>query len=316
MDQLNHVLCDHTIRRFVKFIITSRPHIPIASHLTDVIRLPLVAENLKIDIAAFVEAKVLKELQLVGSLGEEVQKALIDGANGMFLWVSLILNDLKNSSNTTPRAIRNTLKKLPPDLPGVYINIMRKIRKEDETAAQLILRWVVWALRPLRLQELTIAIAILPRHTSMSSMEDDMHLDMRRVLRIVFGPMLRIEDDDTVHLVHQSAKDFLVSMNTPNQGGVYSDLLHTFALSSAKSNLQLVTSCLAYLSFDECEDGPVTGEYKLDKNVRKNMKILKCKLPFLDYAATHWSEHARQADRSDDQILFRTFQKLADSRQK
>ncbi|KAF8249183.1 hypothetical protein K440DRAFT_660436 [Wilcoxina mikolae CBS 423.85] len=305
LDQLQHLLRHTTTSRPIKIIITSRPHIPVAFHLTDVIKLPLVAEDLQSDITTFVKSEVHKQPQFSGSLGEEVRKALIDGANGMFLWVSLILDDLKKSTTTTPRDIRKALKTLPPNLPGVYINILRKIRMEDQQAAQTILRWLVWAIRPLTLQELAIAIAILPEHTSMLSMEDDMHTDLRQVLRLVFGPIVRIDDNDTVHLIHQSAKDFLSKMNTPMESTL------SFCLSSAESNLQLAISCLTYLSFDECEDGPVNHDYRWES--KQDMQIRQRKLPFLDYAATHWPEHTRQIDRSDDQVLCRAFRKLAES---
>ncbi|KAF8534445.1 hypothetical protein BDD12DRAFT_895913 [Trichophaea hybrida] len=281
LKQLQLLLCEATTAtRPINIIITSRPHIPITSYLKEVIEMPLAADNLKSDITAFVEAEVHQHPQFRGSLGEEVRKALIDGANGMFLWVSLILKDLKASMKTTRRAIRNALQTLPSDLPG----------------------------------ELTIAIAILPEHTSMFSMKDDMETNLRQVLRFIFGPMLRIENDETVHLVHQSAKDFLSGTNIATEGALS---LPAWVTASAKSNLQLAVSCLAYLSFDECEDGPVVGEYVWQDNIRKAVEILQHNLPLLDYAATHWPEHARQAYQGDEhQILFLAFQKLAESTQK
>ncbi|KAF8535741.1 hypothetical protein BDD12DRAFT_891916 [Trichophaea hybrida] len=302
-----------TAIRPIKIIVTSRPHIAVKSHLTEVINIPLAAETLKSDISAFVDAEVYKQPQFTGSLREEVQKTLIDGANGMFLWVSLILDGLKNSTDTRPWAIRKALKILPSDLPGVYLNILRKIQTEDQTTARSILQWVVWGIRPLTMQELTIAIAVLPKHTSMSLMQDDMHTDMRKVLQLIFGPMFRIEEDKTVHLVHQSAKDFLTGTNIATEGVLS---LPDWITSSAKSNLQLAVSCLAYLCFNECEQGPVPGVYVWDQNVKKNIEILQNKLPLLNYAATYWPEHARRADQYDDQDMCRTFRKLAESLQK
>jgi len=311
LDQLQHLLCDAATTRRVKIIITSRPHIPVASHLTNVNTLHLVAKNLHSDIKAFVKAEVGKLPQFSGSLGEEVQQTLIEDAKGMFLWVSLILEDLKTSTDTTPHAIRKSLKSLPPDLSGVYMNILRNIQAKDHKTAQSILQWVVWAVRPLTLQELTIAIAMRPKYTSMSSIQDYMQTNMKNVLRLIFGPMLRIEDSDTVHLVHQSAKDFLIGMNISTGVGVHSYSLPIFVTSPTKCNMQLAVSCLSYLCIDECEVGPVTGEYRWNSDVRQNIKILQHKLEFLDYAATHWPEHAKQADRSDDKTIFLSFKKLA-----
>jgi len=317
LNQLKHLLHDSiTTKRPIKIIITSRPHIPVTSYLANVIKLPLAAENLKDDITAFVSASVHTQLQFTGKLGDEVRQALIHGANGMFLWVSLILDDLEHSTNTTPRAIRERLQTLPSDLAGVYTNILRKIRTEDLQTAKSILQWVVWAVRPLNLQELTIAIAIRPEHhASMSSMEDDMHTDLRQVLRLIFGPMLRIEDGgDTVHLVHQSAKDFLSGISSSTKGGLS---LPSLVTSSVQSNMQLAASCLAYLSFDECEVGPVAVRRPWEHDVRTNIGILQHKLPFLIYAAAYWPEHVRQVETSDQhQTLCTPFRKLAESRRK
>ena len=211
LDQLQDLFLSLSSTRSIKLLITSRPHIPVESVFQDVSIIPLAAHNLQNDIVAFVQTEVDK-LEFADTLGDEVQKFLIHRAKGMFLWVSLIVDDLKKSTNTTPRAIKKKLESLPPDLPGVYMNILEKIPTKDQAAAETILQWVVWAIRPLTLEELRIAIAILP-HRSLSSMQDDMEADLRQVLRLIFGPMLRIEADTTVHLVHQSAKDFLRNMN-------------------------------------------------------------------------------------------------------
>jgi hypothetical protein len=281
--------------------------------LTDVIELCLFAGNLQSDINAFIETEVHKLLQFSGGLAEEVRQALIDGANGMFLWVSFVLEDLKKSTNVTPQAIRRALKSLPSDLPGVYTNILRKIRIEDKIAAQTILQWVVWAVRPLTIQELTIAMAILPEHTSMFSMQDNMYTDLRKFLQLVFGPLLRIEEDDTIHLFHNSAKDFLSNMDVVTDADSSRSSLSTFSLASGKSNFRLAMACLTYLSFDECEDRPVAGQGVSERDVKQNIEIRKYKLPFLDYAATHWPEHTSQAGQGSDehQVLCGAFRKLA-----
>jgi hypothetical protein len=212
LNQLQHLFRRHdTAKQRIKIAITSRPHVQVESHLTDLIRIPLTAEDLNRDITSFVEARV-HEL-FTGTLGDEVRQALIGGADGMFLWVSLILEDFKKATTTTPRAIRKRLKALPRDLPAVYENILRKINTEDHENAADILQWVTWAMRPLTLEELTVAIAIRPGKTSMSSIKDDMETELRNVLTLFFGPMLKIENDNTVHLVHQSAKDFLIDGN-------------------------------------------------------------------------------------------------------
>jgi hypothetical protein len=204
LNQLQRLLCNPTVKRRIKVAITSRPHVPVQSHFTDLIRIPLTAEDLNNDIASFVEAQVQKLFPQAHSLFDEVRRALIGGADGMFLWVSLILEDFEMATTTTPRSIRERLKALPRGLPAVYEKSLRKIPPEDQKRAENILQWVTWAMRPLTLKELAIAIAIQPGKTSMSTIEDDMETDLRKVLMSLFGPMLKLEGDGpdgTVHLV-------------------------------------------------------------------------------------------------------------------
>jgi len=76
----------------IKIILTSRPHVPVKLHLRNIIELPLIAEDLKNDITAFIESEVSKQMQFTGCLGKEVRQTLIEGAKGMLLWVSRILD--------------------------------------------------------------------------------------------------------------------------------------------------------------------------------------------------------------------------------
>jgi hypothetical protein len=267
-----------------KIIITSRPHVEVASVLSDVVIIPLDNNKLKEDITDFVTTEVSKLAQFPVALREEISLALIDGAGGMFLWVSLIIDDLQKSTTTRPRIIREKLKSLPKTLPGLYTDILLKVKPEDQEYATTILRWVVWAVRPLTLQELTIAIAVRPDDTSMSSLEGEMELDLSKVLRLLFGPMIDIRGDE-VHLVHQSAKDFLRSGELP-EGSSHDHSGFLSYLRLTESNLQLTVSCLTYLSFDEFEEGPVNARYFWEYG---RTKIQKGR--FLSYAATHWSEH-------------------------
>jgi len=300
---------DPFIEKRVKVIITSRPHIPVTSYLPNVTQISLDASNLNKDITAFVTTEVPK-LPCVSAdsdLGDEIRRVLISNSDGMFLWVSLILDDLKNSTTTKRRVIREKLKALPKSLPDVYKNILRRIRGEDRRTAKTILQWIVCAIRPLTLQELTIAIAVRPEDTSIFSIWDEMETNIQSTLQSLFGPLLRIEPgDSTVHLIHQSAKDFLSSTNLKEDNSLDREISHDGSLSGfyicpTESNLQLAIVCLNYLSFDEFEGGPLDVEYLGD--------LFRCHT-FLKYAAIHWLQHVRQSNQENSD-LWRSFWKLA-----
>jgi ankyrin repeat protein len=313
LDRFRKLRRDNSIGNRFKIIITSRPHVDVEFSLPDVVIIPLNNNNLKNDIADFVTTEASKLTQFPVPLREEIRQALINGADGMFLWVSLIVDDLQKSTTTRPRIIREKLKSLPKSLPDLYTNILRKIKCEDQEYATAILRWVVWAVRPLTLQELTIAIAIRPEDTSMSSLEGEIESDLRKVLRLLFGPLINIRGDE-VHLVHQSAKDFLRPAELTDGSSLAHD--HSGFLSrlcATESNLKLTVRCLTYLSFDEFEEGPVNAWYGWD-----TLKTRLCKDRFLAYAATNWTEHMAQinqeAQQNDD--LRTVFLRVAASRRK
>jgi hypothetical protein len=144
----------------------------------------------------------------------------------------------------------------------------------------------------------------------MSSLEGEMESNLGKVLRQLFGPMINIRGDE-VHLVHQSAKDFLRS------GELTEGSLHHLSFLSylrpTESNLQLTVSCLTYLSFDEFEVGPVNAIQYWEKS-----QTLQQKGRFLDYAATHWSEHMTQINQETqkEHDLRTAFSKVAGSSRK
>jgi hypothetical protein len=143
---------DPRIGNRVKILFTSRPHAPVRSHIAGVVEIALDTQYSATDITNYVKDGIarLDRIKLPFELRDEIQKVLIEGANGMFLWVSLILDDLHNSKRTTRKAIQAKLKTLPKDLPKLYRNILNKIEPDDLEIAKTILQWVVWAVRPLQ----------------------------------------------------------------------------------------------------------------------------------------------------------------------
>jgi hypothetical protein len=305
LGQLRLLLECSTTRQRLKIIITSRPHVLDGSHLepVEVIKIPLHEGNLDHDIESIITHEVSK-LQFPTSFAQEIRETLIKGAAGMFLWVSLTLDDINNCKNTKSSTIKKKLQQLPRTLEDVYKDILCKIEPEDQPYANTILQCVVWALRPLILQELQVAIAIRPEDVSLESLEEEMELNLSKTLLRNFGPMLKIEND-TVHLVHQSAKDFLCSYLTEHV-----QFLPDWHLSFDLSNSLLDTSCLTYLSFDNFEIQLNSLGYRLESLVQSRH--------FLEYAAKHWADHVRKVDREtqEKRNLWRTFSTLAKSRRK
>jgi hypothetical protein len=148
------------------------------------------------------------------------------------------------------------LNGIPGDLPGVYTKILRDIGKDYQAEARDILQWLVYSIRPLILKELGVTIAVPPTHTCASALETERNLE--HYLRLLFGPLVKVEQEVTVHLVHQSVKDFLsdtdwLERHSSSDVGIEEDPWALFYTSPLEVNCRLATTCFTYLSFEEFE---------------------------------------------------------------
>jgi hypothetical protein len=276
----------------VKILFTSRPHTPIRLNITDV-EIALDRQYSEKDIIDYAKDGLskLEDLKLPIELRDEIQKVLIEGANGMFLWVSLILDDLQNSKETTISAIQTKLKALPKDLPKLYRSILNKVEPDDMTIAKTT-SMGCWAARPLHVRELAVAIAIRPEHTSISSMQKEIDFNLERRIRLILGPLIKIEDE-TVYLVHQSAKDFLPGLYQIHETVLDKNTVHcttSLMLSSDESHLQIASTCLAFLAFDEIED---CGQPIVRQTVNELQTEMhqQCETQIISYAVHNWRDH-------------------------
>lgn len=236
----------------------------------------------------------------------------------MFLWVSLIVDDLYATNQSKPKDIRRKLKELPGDIAELYARILNGIKSEDEAQAQRILQWIVYSARPLTLEELATAITVAPKHTSLEDMQEDMDLDLRRLLHTIFGSLLVIGKDGTVNLVHQSAKDFLTNTNSEQEPiqsltvpSSSNDLHSRFGLQSNDSNTALSIACMSYLCFN-------VFEIELSSRTYEECLELRKKHVFLHYVAMHWPYHVNCTGHFDrvNSDLSSMFQKIAHSEKK
>jgi hypothetical protein len=276
------------ITKRIKILVTSRPHVRVDTYYPDVVEIPLDTNNQN-DITDYVNSSVveLEQRKFPIDLRNEIKEILIEGSNGMFLWVYLVLSELKKTTDSSPFAIRKKLNSIPKSLPDLYNRILLNIKVDDAEAAKNILRWVVWAERPLTLQELTISITIRPEHRSTSELSEMMRFDLQSDLQSILGPLINIRNG-FVHLVHQSAKDYLKDMEPITSEAI--------SARPNESNLYISISCLTYLSFDEFDHGPVVHDNCLTKNDTKEIRLHYENIPFLQYCALHCHRHVSQLD--------------------
>ena len=135
--------------KLIKMIVTSRKEAHLFTLLKNSPSLEITTEDINSDIVAYVEAKVLGSPRLSHSLVRDlVVTRLSTGHSGMFLWVYLILKELKSCFSVTQ--VQTVLANLPKGLDGIYKSILQRLRDNLPTASldlcNKILTWVVSAI--------------------------------------------------------------------------------------------------------------------------------------------------------------------------
>ncbi|KAM3557728.1 hypothetical protein ARSEF4850_004942 [Beauveria asiatica] len=115
-----------------------------------------IDERNKPDIRTFVQSGISPYHCL---LQAGVADAIIDGANGIFLWARLAVDEALRlkSRERTPRQIYKVIRQMPKELEELFASILRS--KADEPAESLLMmQWRCFAARPIFLEHLRWAI--------------------------------------------------------------------------------------------------------------------------------------------------------------
>lgn len=154
----------------LRILVTSREEKDIESALQGIVTGQICVRGAKIDddIRLYVRSCLEKERSLnewSGSVKEEIEHALVQGSDGMYVtsyrslgitysdrfvrfrWVYCQIEALCKC-RTVPR-LRKALKELPRSLDETYERILSNIHEEHAEAAQAVLRWLLVSERPL-----------------------------------------------------------------------------------------------------------------------------------------------------------------------
>ncbi|KAF7985889.1 hypothetical protein HWV62_43772 [Athelia sp. TMB] len=258
----------------IHLLFTSRPEPDITNRLSLITHIRLVniqGQTVRRDIADFVDKRLLLLSKWNKVLKELVKTTLVDGADGMFRWVALQVDELKRCLN--PKDVKKQLKILPRTLEETYDRILTNSEHQENLLQML--HWLTFSVRDIRLAELADVVSV------------DLHADGGPC----YDPELKYGDDlaalavcsglvtealGIVKLSHFSVKEYLISERTKAGTTVL------FAINKQISHSVIVQTCLAYLlSFD-----------KNESIVEENIHLF----PLALYAAQCWFHHYRSID--------------------
>ena len=263
-------------------IVFSRDISPMQNAFKDYPQLRVNGVNNAEDIKMFISSKLsADDPDWDPDLLDVVKAVLLDKAEGMFLYVSLMVGGLRGSLPQSELVAR--LISLPKGLTKAYeSNLKRILDQDDELDKRLtlkILLWIANAKRPLSRKELLEGLSI--RHGAKTIDGRDRY-GTDREFTTFCAELVLLGNDDCYHLVHASLRDYLLGLandHTPE--------LEDYRLMQLHAERTLAEACLTYLLFDRFAGGSVATAEQLTSLTRDN--------PFLRYAAEHWGDHVAMA---------------------
>ncbi|KAI8628212.1 hypothetical protein F5Y19DRAFT_438505 [Xylariaceae sp. FL1651] len=195
------------------------------------------------DIATFIQARlegVLESGKL--AFGDptiilEISQALEAGAQGMFLWVALQIEAI--CAQKTDNNIRAALRSLPKDLPKTFIRSLATSKSSGPEYQERLLKILVASVRPLTIEELREAISVIKYYPvwDPSNLINDVY-----GILATGGSLLTIdEEQDTVHFVHPSVKQFLLGNLGENE---------EFHIDSLLAGMEMAEIVITYLNYN------------------------------------------------------------------
>ncbi|RBR13379.1 hypothetical protein FVER53590_12297 [Fusarium verticillioides] len=196
------------------------------------------------DITDFVQVEVDQRVRnkrlvtLDPLLVREIKQELIDGASGMFLWVTLQLDSI--CSEMSDSAIREAIRDLPRDLTQTYERNLLKSSSSDSKGYHIrIFKLLVGAREPLTTEQLREAASVKTGHTIWSQQQQISNI--QAALRFCGCLVMVDEEDDTVRFIHHSARSFC--LNSPRNAAEW-----TFT--EREANLAIAETLVTYLSYN------------------------------------------------------------------
>jgi hypothetical protein len=207
---LDFIAQSSSISARVKWVVSSRNWPEIEKNLDAATQKQKLCLELNVDsisaaVMTFIQTKV-SELatrnKYTSQTRDAVQQYLSLNADGTFLWVALVCQELSNLSGWKAVAVKK-LKAFPPGLDAIYQQMLDQIIKsEDSELCISVLAIVSTVYRPITIDEL-VTLVELP---------DGVDSEYKEAVIEVVGycrSFLTLRER-TIYFVHQSAKEFLL----------------------------------------------------------------------------------------------------------
>ncbi|KFY30276.1 hypothetical protein V494_08201 [Pseudogymnoascus sp. VKM F-4513 (FW-928)] len=225
---------------------------------------------------------------------ESLRSEILEKSSNIFLWVVLVL-DILNSEysdgSISLKRIRERLKAIPPKLTDLFEMILMR-DGENLEQLQLCLKWILFATRPLKPQELYFAIQIgLDKKYTTCWDQEDIELDqIKTFVRSSSKGLAEVTRNraSEVQFIHESVRDFLLGKYEDQWSGVSGNFV-------GHSHEILRDCCLAQLNASINNELSIPDPLPQASKAAQLRETVSLKFPFLEYAVLNVLRHANSA---------------------
>ncbi|KAF2453530.1 hypothetical protein BDY21DRAFT_424471, partial [Lineolata rhizophorae] len=274
-DQFLAKLRDLQAGRDLRLMVTSRFITEIEDGFREALRLEVRASNE--DVKRFVAGQICRLPRCIRrdpALQDMVQEKVAEAADGMFL-LARLLTDLL-SDKITAKVVNSTLAKLPKGSEAInhaYKDALQRIEGQlpsHRELAKKVLSWITFSKRPLTTAEICCALAVEP---DKAKVDLERIPDVEDLVSVCAGLVVVDKESAIIRLVHYTTQQYFERIRDSW---------------NPSAQLDITTTCLTYLSFRAFKSGGCSTDEEFEERIRQNV--------FLDYAAKHWGEHAREVE--------------------
>lgn len=172
---------------------------------------------------------------------DEASVRLLQGAGMTFLWVSIVLGQLKRLPFPSISSVKDTVERSPKALDELYDAVVEQILNQAGDVVVQLLIWIVYVRSPLTLAELQAALATKIGCRSKKDTEGFVIELMDETINNSVGTIAKVAGT-RIHLIHQSAKNFLVRHKYLSQAPV---------CNGQSPDVHLARVCMTYLNFGD-----------------------------------------------------------------
>ncbi|KAL2811468.1 hypothetical protein BJX63DRAFT_433315 [Aspergillus granulosus] len=220
-------------------------------------------------------------------------------SKGMFMWLSLVLDDLGTWEGVwTETKIEEKLHSIPSDVAAFYKAMLERQPRDSVKRLQTMLMWVYFAGRPLSLQELNVVLTLQGNGEYAGGESADEEIDaLRRNVEGNWGALFTVQDG-VIDLSHQSVKDFLSGVFSAEGKQEYP----RYGLAPAEAHREIASTCLAYLQIKEVHQRevpkpPVNADGMIDETQLLHVRQQYLDgFPFLGYSIEFVGHHLRESE--------------------